>query len=358
MTDPLYIKWVQRTLNRVNNAGLNVDGSANDDYRNELARFKIEKKIKEPGLTDKQIGGKCQSEMIRMNHFDLNYATWIRKVLPNAPPPENAYDVLPDAAIRSFQGKENLKVDGWVGYKTELRLIQISGVEPPVNDGGGAPPVDAWVVWWNKLSKEESYVYMSERIADDYAKAACDFRLKCVAQKLKGLTPQGVPRTSFYFTKTLVQYLQTGGPWDYDSKNRPAGKAAAYEQLRKHLIKGSYPFGRAKYNVNNPVVQEILRVNYMESASARLYPYFAHQISTKAQYNDNYAKFFEEIKQIHLAVDLGIGEVDKLRDRSHGDPAMAVAQNLIKGLSQSNTHIYSCYKDQMHGGAWEIEGPF
>lgn len=346
--DALYIKWVQRSLNRLNKAGLTINGTADNDYRNELSRFKIENKIKEPGLTDNQIGEKCQSEIIRMNHFDFNYANWIRKVLPNAPPPENAYDVLPDAAIRAFQSKEKLKVDGWVGYKTELRLIQISGKEPPVEDGGGgAPQIDQWVIWWNKLPKEESYVYMSERIAEDYAKEPCDFRIKCVAQKLKGLTPQRTPRTSFYFTKTLVQYLKAGTP-----------KIEADAELRKHLIPGKYPLGRDKYNVNNFEVQEILRLNYMESTSSRLYPYFAHQIGSKAHYNYNYMKFFEEIKKIHLEVDKGIGEIKKLRDLTHGDPSMELALNLVKGLSKSTKHIYGCYKDQMPGGASSIEGPF
>lgn len=339
MTDPLYIKWAQRTLNRINNAGLKVDGSANDDYRNELARFKNEKKIKEPGLTDKQIGSTCQSEMIRMNHFDFNYANWIRKVLPNAPSQENSYDVLPDAAIRSFQNKEKLKVDGWVGYKTELRLIQISGQEPPVTDGGGGVPApDKFVIEWNKLTIDQRFGKMAERAADEYFLGAYDPHLKCLAKMLTRIRLDGRPENYFYFTRELIVKLKEASAEPGKEENDPHVDPVLF----KHMKKGWY---RNRIEMSNEVNNHLMK-NYMQETMNFIGGY-KWTISSREDYERNYSTFFNDVKNLHKSITDGIGTFAHWWGRVGEKPTLYLARNIMILLSKEKWHIYQCYMDLM-----------
>ena len=144
--DPNYVKWVQRSLNRLMRKNLAINGirEGNFEYTGAIAEFKATYGVDEPGLTGDQIGAKCQDAIIRFNNNGGDYGdycAWLCKVVPNAPAPAQAQGVsgVLESAVRKFQQKEKLKVDGWVGYKTELRLIEISKTQPPGSKPGDTP---------------------------------------------------------------------------------------------------------------------------------------------------------------------------------------------------------------------------
>jgi hypothetical protein len=131
--DPVnYIKWVQRSLNRILKSGLTVDGKVSDKYRNAVRQFQQGRGINPTG----QVNEKTQDKLIKANEADVTYMTWVQQALN-----KHGAGLLPDGktgtqtknAIKAFQNGRvpDLCVDGLVGAKTELRLIQAGGGLPP-----------------------------------------------------------------------------------------------------------------------------------------------------------------------------------------------------------------------------------
>jgi len=130
-----YIKWVQRSLNRILGIGLTVDGKASDKYRKAVREFQSWLGFKLTG----QVNEETQNELIRANEQDRAYIAWVQNALNRLGAGLKIDGDIGSSAsktrkaIRGFQGKRtpDLCVDGFVGAKTELRLIEAGGGLPP-----------------------------------------------------------------------------------------------------------------------------------------------------------------------------------------------------------------------------------
>jgi hypothetical protein len=376
--DPSYIKWVQRSLNRLIGSAMVVNGNPDvGKYREELGKYKTSRTLEEPGLKIDQIGKKCQNSIIMENMTFADggaYIGWLKKVLPSVGPAANLPSHF-DQPVRDFQINENkkpgvnLEVDGVVGPKTELRLIELFKVEPPGSvptDTSEAPQIDAFIKSLNSMPKDKRYGFMMNVTADYYAKPEGMWHpgIKELAQRLRAHDVYGIPG-QYFFTKGNVRYLCYGDPSIQESeyagegkiRKIPANPKDPLNKLKLLIKPANSIFGYAYYDVNDPKVQEILKRHFMYSASAMLHPFYAYPFTSRAHYDRQMEKFRHEILEIYKMVDLGIGEIYKLRGQSHGEPSMRLAQALAKGLSRDHRHIYGAFKSQMPPEWWQYESP-
>jgi peptidoglycan hydrolase-like protein with peptidoglycan-binding domain len=129
-----YIRWVQRSLNRNVGSKLPVTGEVTDAYRQAVRQFQSQPQNKLDPTGD--VDESTQNALIKANESDRNYMLWAQRALNTT-----GADLAPGGikgsktivAIRAFQSARtpDLCVDGYVGAKTELRLIQESTLVPP-----------------------------------------------------------------------------------------------------------------------------------------------------------------------------------------------------------------------------------
>lgn len=119
-----YVMWVQQSVNRANNQGLPVNGVPDERYRAAVRRFQSSRKLKPTGEVDRA----TQNGLILSNELSKAYVTWIQQTL-NGTGASLSLDgkkgPLTTAAVRAFQQRlsPQLCVDGYVGPKTELRML-------------------------------------------------------------------------------------------------------------------------------------------------------------------------------------------------------------------------------------------
>ena len=136
-----YIKWVQRSLNRLYRTEIPTDGKITSAYRAAVRRFNLEYTGRDYEDVDEQ----TQNNLIFVNEAPGPYVAWVVQAL-NASgfgpiPATDGYTPAIIAALKKFQAsrKPTIKVDGFVGAKTELALIQESGLLPPGEVKKGIP---------------------------------------------------------------------------------------------------------------------------------------------------------------------------------------------------------------------------
>jgi hypothetical protein len=147
-----YINWVKRSLNRLYGAKLVSDaaGSTTGEYRTLVERFQKENGLKADGEVNKA----TQDALIKANESNRGYMVWVHRALESDPVFSDPPLTTPTSAgsfksngmrlgIRSFQNrrKRDLAVDGFVGAKTESRLIQACKCLPPGHYVSGLSPV-------------------------------------------------------------------------------------------------------------------------------------------------------------------------------------------------------------------------
>jgi peptidoglycan hydrolase-like protein with peptidoglycan-binding domain len=121
-----YIRWVQRSLN-LRGECIQVSGLDSPGYREAVKRFQNSVGLPDNGKVD----ARTQNALIRSNHRSPGYLFWLQ----NAPiiPSLINNGRLDPTRIRQFQAglqDPNIKVDGWIGPKTEA-AIMISAGQPP-----------------------------------------------------------------------------------------------------------------------------------------------------------------------------------------------------------------------------------
>ena len=128
-----YIKWVQRSLNRLHGAAIPTDGAISGVYRSALRRFNRDYTGREYDGVDET----TQNQIIYANEGNGAYVAWVILALNAAGfgpfAITETYTPAVVAAIKKFQARPGLgiKSDGYVGSKTELALIKASGLIPP-----------------------------------------------------------------------------------------------------------------------------------------------------------------------------------------------------------------------------------
>ena len=144
-----YIKWVQRSLNRLYRTNLPTDGKISSAYRASVRKFNLEYSGRDYSDVDEQ----TQNDLIYANEGDKRYVKWIIERLNQVGlgqlPASDPLTTQAVHAIKMFQGRVGLQVkgkqegDGYVGAKTELALIKATGTLPPggyVKPGPPKPP--------------------------------------------------------------------------------------------------------------------------------------------------------------------------------------------------------------------------
>lgn len=132
-----YLRWAQRSLNRIFKLGLLVDGKVSNAYREAVKRLQMH-----AGLPRRD--GKLQEEeqdaIIKLNHQNPPYVAWAQRALTRADPAirpsvTGKVDPATRKALLAFQARQNIKPDAWIGSKTELALIQVGRILPPGDTG-------------------------------------------------------------------------------------------------------------------------------------------------------------------------------------------------------------------------------
>lgn len=126
-----YIKWVQRSLNRLYGSNIRTDGRISSAYRSAVRKFNLDWTGRDYADVDEQ----TQNQLIFANEGKKDYVEWvIRRLNQVGKGPlsvTETYTTAVKKAIKAFQKSVGLKVDGFVGSKTELALIKATGVIPP-----------------------------------------------------------------------------------------------------------------------------------------------------------------------------------------------------------------------------------
>jgi hypothetical protein len=128
-----YIKWVQRSLNRLYGLHIPTDGKITGAYRTAVRRFNREYLGRDYADVDER----TQNQLIFANEGQKSYVMWVIRRLNQLGlgplPVTETYTPAVVSAIKGFQRRPEvaLKPDGFVGPKTELALIKATGMIPP-----------------------------------------------------------------------------------------------------------------------------------------------------------------------------------------------------------------------------------
>lgn len=127
-----YLRWVQRSLNRILKLNAPTDGKDTDGYRDRVEDFEHQ----EHRPVNRDIDASDQNYIIKANHAHGVYTSWAARTL-------RAKGYVGDslkAQVRSFQSSNGLGKDGWIGPRTETALVRITGSNPPGTGSGGPKP--------------------------------------------------------------------------------------------------------------------------------------------------------------------------------------------------------------------------
>ncbi len=149
--DAKYIAWVQRSLNRIFGSRLVTDGRDSVPYRSLVRRVQSKNGLPVTGLVDSP----TQDAIIKENERNRDYMAWVQHALesdsiftdpplktPRTSGSFKSYGLR--LGIKAFQKRQKspgpLVVDGFVGAKTEIRLIEKCGCNPPGSVKPKPPP--------------------------------------------------------------------------------------------------------------------------------------------------------------------------------------------------------------------------
>lgn len=192
-----YIRWVQRSLNRLFDAGLIVDGATSADYYEWVKEFKWSRGLPADNVVDEG----AQNALIKANHKEPVYVMWAQEALVKS---GAGYDLKVDGifgnktktSLQSFQAYNDLVDDGWLGAKTETKLIEVTGLYPPGEKRGDAPkpkpapPKPPEPDWVDPMSAERRFefwcwAYRSKLNKMDNIDQKQKKTLMCILEKLR-----------------------------------------------------------------------------------------------------------------------------------------------------------------------------
>ncbi len=140
-----YVQWVQRSLNRLLEISLVVDGDDRSvPYRSAVLEFNLLYLRRNFDGVDE----KTQNALIKANEKDWRYVTWLQSTLCRAlskPPMQAAPagDLAMNSATRQLvsflqRTQDGLDSDGVVGFRTEAALMSTTGTAAPGATGSDA----------------------------------------------------------------------------------------------------------------------------------------------------------------------------------------------------------------------------
>lgn len=136
--DKTYVQWAQRTLNREVDAELVTNGVKSSHYRDAIEAFQRWQSLS----VTHDIGRPEQDKMIRINQSSTTYVEWIQRALRHVEPSlpnTGRLDTTTKGVLRSFQSYHDLRADAVVGPRTEMTLVDTTGLLPFGHITGGGP---------------------------------------------------------------------------------------------------------------------------------------------------------------------------------------------------------------------------
>jgi hypothetical protein len=326
-----YVRWVQRSLNRIMGLQLATDGRQIGPWRGALGDFKDMMGIAEPGLDKFQIGPKAQNELVRLNALSTDYRGWLARNLHLG---ADTGDKL-TAATRKFQKDHGLTIDGWVGPRTEAAMCA-GWAEPPPGEYGAnrspaprpAPqPVPEWLRAWKALPPSRRYLRWAEDVAAKVEATPAvdpDYRTFC---NIIATSAQEDPRRYFlYFSGLSLQKVM--------NSNEP-------EFMNPGIV--TKPDGRFT------LPDRTLRAYTQTMATTMSLPMHLYKpTETPEAYARQREAFERDMLETFKAVDIGIAAWnarwsrwgDALHDR------LFVVRGIIEALMKKPDHIYGAYAKQ------------
>lgn len=216
--DPIWVNWVKRSLNRYMGSALKTDGSADTVYRDYIKAFQAEESIPVHGLVNRLTADR----LIFANYDTPEYVRWIRNVLRLTTPGAtigagSVMDSATKRGVKKFQEKhkgsifKNLAVDGWVGVRTEMVMMEISGTKPP-GEWSGVRPAPPKKKGGGKPKRPDPKLRLK-----DTAKIVTDPTMSCMLKKMI----HGRSSASWYWTAAGINGFATS----------PVHKADRYEHV-------------------------------------------------------------------------------------------------------------------------------
>ena len=341
-----YVKWAQRSLNRVMGRSVPVDGKNIGPWREALGDFKRALKIRDPGLDDFQIGPKTQDQLIRLNHLSPDYVSWLHANLPGAGAPDGANAVgLLETAIRAFQkAHPPLTKDGWVGHATETALIDRYG-EPPGNGGPPPRPVPEWLQVWNALPIQVRYArWISDMASRVGADKPINGRLPTggwdpVYKHFLGILAKNAKATPklvhFYFTDTDVGQIsvkEMPRVVSHPPKEAPGGGKLLDEQALRQIVS-------------------------MMTSTADLFLLTMGMMMTPKDYARAQFDFEERVFETFKSIESGFRKMNVLGQwgrQGHFDAKYAYILIVIATLSLRDESVYKAFRHNLPNlNSWE-----
>ena len=241
-----YVRWVKGSLNRLLGCTLLDDGSKNADYRIWVKEFQVNQMLTANG----EVNSPTQDALMTRNRFHGDYVAWVQRALNRSGegdgklPVSGVWNTETSDVVHDFQINEGLKVDGFVGAKTETALYMRSGCPVP----GRLKTLKPYVpvrpdpyVWRDSLSPElRMNVWLNTMMIERSKTGAVDPQIMCLFAKLgKG---SAEPHAFAYFTLTTIrQYMRDGWPAPRKiEKIANDARAELVEKTRQMQMRATY----------------------------------------------------------------------------------------------------------------------
>jgi len=339
-----YLRWAQRSLNRIMGRSIPVDGREFGPWRGALGDFKRGFGIRDPGLTEFEIGAKTQNQLIRLNHLSQDYLDWLAAKLPGGAAKGAPAQTHLEKAIRAFQARHQLKPDGWVGHATEAALVARYGA-PPGNGGPPPKPVPESLRIWNALPFQMRY---ARWIADVASRVSAD-------QHMAGRLPKGGWDPVYkHFLGILARNAKaTPKLAHYYFTDRDITRIAAASMP---LVVNNPPKkapGGGKL-VHEGALREIAK---QMSTTMNLYDHVMGAVMTPAAYAASQQLFEEKVFETYQNIGRGFGKLAYLGNwgnQGFFDAKHAYILIIISTLSLRQESVYSAFRHNLpNPDSWE-----
>lgn len=342
MANADYVRWVQRSLNRIMGATLVCDGAEVGPWRPLIANFKTAFQVQEPGLTDEQIGPKCQNQIVRLNDLTPEYCAWINECLGVAGDPTGPGSTeARRKAVMAFQNGRGT-VDGWVGAVTERALVDYSFSAPPGDVGKAAPkpapkPLPDWVKAWRELTLTNRYKQWAIDCADE-------IRMRNLfneeIQDLAGVLSRRAANNPTAYLKYF------GVQWVHKIARDPPP-----EVLKPEII--TAPDG-VRFEVT-PTTAKIFDIGLSDT---RTLMSIAHRAcNTEADYRRNRTDFIAHYKDLWASISAGMGQWNaEWRNPAdeYGKARLYIIRGTMEALMRREGSVYWAFR---HMKSRKFDGP-
>ncbi len=215
-----YIRWVQRSLNRLFDAGLIVDGATSADYYEWVQEFKWSRGLPADNVVDEG----AQNALIKANHKEPVYVMWAQEAL-----------------VKSGAGYD-LKVDGIFGNKTKTSLQSFQAYNDLVHWRSNHPELPLFVDGFSDIMHQ--LVQVSHIIVTRGGTTTCakslHYGCPIVFNAFGGIMPQEKLTWKFFRNGAGSQKIESAEDFGALIDSWMASPAS-YDSYREDFLSLQYP---------------------------------------------------------------------------------------------------------------------